>query len=129
MNNWLPGLVLGFGLWALSGCADLGDEPGVTGGSDPTSFATDVNPILQGNCTVCHGADGSSGGLDVSNWSGLMAGGQSGAVVVPGAADSSLLVERISSSDPSWRMPAGGALTAEQIGRIQDWIDEGALDN
>ncbi|MFA7331254.1 MAG: c-type cytochrome domain-containing protein [Candidatus Delongbacteria bacterium] len=116
-------------LGGLAGCADLGDEPGTTPVDGDVSFSRDVQPILQGNCTLCHGADGSSGGLDLGSLAGLRAGGVSGAVVVAGAADSSLLVARLEESNPALRMPAGGQLPALQIDVIRDWIDQGAVDN
>lgn len=113
------------GLLLLAGCADLGDG---AGDSSVVGFAADVQPVLTANCTSCHGGDSPSGGLVLASLSGVLAGGASGAVVEPNAADSSLLVARIEAEDGS-RMPPGGTLSAAQIALIRAWIDEGAQDN
>lgn len=124
--TWL--LLAGLSGSLLSGCDDLGDEAG--GASvEAVSFSQDLQPILQANCTVCHVADGSSGGLDLTSRAGLLAGGQSGGVVVSGQPDSSLLVLRISSTEAGERMPPGGSLGAAQIELIRTWIEEGLADN
>jgi hypothetical protein len=58
-----------------------------------------------------------------------MAGGGSGPAVVPGNPDGSLLVHRIEGTVPP-QMPLNAApLTALEIGRIRQWILEGALNN
>jgi hypothetical protein len=49
-------------------------------------------------------------------------------VVVPGDPEESLLVELL--EDPGGRlMPPGGALPADEIELVSDWIAGGALDN
>ena len=58
-----------------------------------------------------------------------MAGGNSGAVVIPTDPDNSLLVKRVEGTIPP-QMPLGGSpLTPAEIGRIRQWILEGALNN
>lgn len=118
------------GLLALAGCSDLGEggPQGPAEGTTPT-FAASVRPILQGNCVSCHGGALASGGLDLSRHAGLLAGGLSGAAVVAGDADGSLLVARLESEDPFARMPFGGQLGQAQIDTIRQWIDGGALDD
>ena len=90
------------------------------------SFALDVLPLFVQDCTICHGG---AGGLSLTSYAGVTAGGSSGAVVVPGDPDNSLLVKRIEGTVPP-QMPLGGSpLTAPEIGRIRQWILEGALNN
>ena len=94
-----------------------------TGG---VSFAADVLPIFEDNCTRCHGDSRQSGELRLDSYAMLMAGGEDGAVVVPGNADGSLLIELVTSGE----MPRNAApLRAEQIATIREWIEAGALDN
>ena len=113
----------------LTGCSDLGDGTGGPGPAPSVSFSDDVRPILSSNCLACHGEDGSSGGLFLGTRAGLLAGGGSGAVVVPGEPDSSLLVFRLETDNAALRMPPGGSLSEAQISLIRDWISEGAQDN
>ncbi len=83
-------------------------------------------PVFQDNCTRCHGASRQNGGLRLDSYALLMQGGTDGAVVAPGDADSSLLVELVTSGE----MPKNSApLSAEEIATIRQWIDSGALDN
>jgi mono/diheme cytochrome c family protein len=90
------------------------------------SFSKDILPIFQISCFQCHGTGGGRGGFNLSNYDQLMAGGNSGAAIEPGDADSSLLVQLIIAQ----RMPMGGTkLTPEQIQLITDWVNQGALDN
>jgi mono/diheme cytochrome c family protein len=99
--------------------------------SDPAvavamSFTNQVLPVFEESCTRCHGSSRQSGGLRLDSYAALVAGGKDGAVVVPGDAPSSLLVELITSGE----MPKNAApLTDEKIQVIIEWVDTGALDN
>ncbi len=87
------------------------------------SFAKDVQPVLAQRCVACHGK---SGGLALSSYADLMKGGKDGAVVVPGDAANSSLVQVIASG----RMPQGGAkLSQSTIDMISAWVSAGAKDN
>jgi hypothetical protein len=85
-----------------------------------------VQPILERRCIKCHGGDFPSEGLNIESYESLMAGSQNGQVVVAGDSSNSLLFEKIESGE----MPKRGSdLTSEQIQLIQQWINEGALNN
>jgi hypothetical protein len=78
------------------------------------------------DCTICHGG---SGGLTLTSYNGVIAGGNSGPVVVPGNPNNSLIVKRLEGTVMP-QMPLGGSpLTAPEIARIRQWILEGALNN
>mgnify|MGYP001138021071 CR=1 FL=1 len=62
------------------------------------SFATQVLPVFEDNCTRCHGDSRQNGGLRLDSYAMLMAGGTDGAVVVAGEADGSLLVTLVGST-------------------------------
>ena len=50
-----------------------------------------------------------------------------GRAIVPGSADTSLVLERIVSTDPDLQMPPEGPrLTPAQVASLRDWIGEGA---
>lgn len=60
-----------------------------------------------------------------------MAGGKDGAVIKPGDADGSLLVQKVKGTQTiGARMPRGGPpLPADQIQAIATWVAQGAKDN
>jgi hypothetical protein len=55
-----------------------------------------------------------------------MAGSDNGAVIIPGNADESLLVDLIVNNEMPKRGPQ---LTPPQVQLIIDWVNQGALDN
>jgi mono/diheme cytochrome c family protein len=94
------------------------------------SYNSTIQPIFTSRCTSCHDPTTfNAGGLDLRSYQGLMAGGNSGAEVIPGAASDSRLVARIEGTIPP-QMPLGqDPLTQAQIQSIRTWIDQGALNN
>lgn len=89
---------------------------------DSVSFTQQVAPILVARCGACHIQRG-RGELSMASYVSLGKGSKSGAVIMPGDAKSSRMIELIASGD----MPrAGGKLTAEELGLIAAWIDAGA---
>ena len=89
-------------------------------------FDRDVRPILSDKCIRCHGPDAeqrkSQLRLDKENVAKKIA-------IVPGNAQQSELVVRITSNDPDARMPppdSNKQLTAEEIATLTRWVDEGA---
>ena len=88
------------------------------------TYEQHVRPILKVACFHCHGEHGETpGGLDVRLVRLLVAGGDSGAAIVPGDVESSLLWQRIASDE----MPKGEKkLTAPQKKTIRRWIEQGA---
>ncbi len=96
------------------------------GGAASISFGKDILPILTSQCGSCHGGQG---GLWLTTYEQVMVGGQSGAVVVPGKPDQSLLYQRIT-GEKQPQMPLDAApLTQSQIAAIRGWIAEGAPKN
>ena len=132
----LPAALL---LIGLAGCSDQGspvdpdDHP--PPGSVPVSYAADVQPIWSANCVGCHGAGG-EGGLDLRASAGtaaivsVTATSYTGLRVVPGDPHSSVLYLKLE-GDPRTgnRMPFGGALSADELAIIHNWIAEGAANN
>ena len=91
-------------------------------------YNSEIQPIFNNKCISCH-IDGGTyfGGLDLSSYSEVMEGGNSGNTIVPFDHENSLLWQHVNSG----YMPAYGSgidpLTAEQINLMAQWIDEGAL--
>ena len=87
-------------------------------------FESDILPIFQANCLLCHGEKLQQNGLDLRTRVSVFRGGESGGAIVPGSAAESLLFEMVSSGE----MPMGGAkLSAEELELIRRWIDSGGL--
>ena len=98
------------------------------------SFARDVNPILQKNCSGCHAAGGKgylASGFSVESYASVMKGTKFGAVILPGSSISSTLGRLIDhKADPSINMPQGQPrLPKENVEIIAAWIDQGAKNN
>ena len=124
-------LALGLGVVGFGAGGDSGFEHQLPSeNDDPISFGTDVRPILSGSCFKCHGPDDAArqAGLRLDSREGALIGGRrAGAAIVPGNAEASELLRRVSGEDPSHRMPPGGeALKPEQIEVLRRWIDQGA---
>jgi hypothetical protein len=92
-------------------------------------FDRDVKPILAHHCFKCHGRGKEKGGLSFDSREQLLRGGDSGVVVEQGQAARSRLIALVSGADPELVMPpeedASVPLTAEQIGTLRAWIDQG----
>ena len=97
-------------------------------GKETVSFASDVAPLLLENCNGCHiDAMQTRGGLRMDTFAQLLRGGDSGAIVVPGKGEESLLIKKLRGTGEGNRMPAGRPpLSDDSIALISKWIDEGA---
>jgi len=96
------------------------------GAPDRADWKRDVQPIFQARCTRCHGAEQQRSQLRLDSRTGALRGGLSGTVVIPGDSRGSALFQRITGVLQP-RMPfEGSPLPAEEIARIQAWIDAGA---
>ncbi len=96
--------------------------------SDPalTFFESKVRPLLVEHCYECHGPDQQEAELRVDSYAELLAGGTSGASVVPGNVEESLLLAAVSYRDEALQMPPDGKLSDEQIAVLTQWIADGA---
>jgi YVTN family beta-propeller protein len=121
-----------------SGCGDLKEENQTLG------FPSEVGAVFKSSCATpgCHLPDEHDlnklaksqhlqGELDLSSWTGLFKGGESGAAVVPFASQFSHLLDHIEGrAEP--RMPPNyppynrDTLAASQVDVIRTWIDAGA---
>ena len=91
-------------------------------------FAQDIRPLLEKNCVKCHGAEKQKGGyrLDVKD-AALHGGDNYAPNIRPGKSAESPLIHFVAGLDPDVKMPSkGDPLTAEQIGILRAWIDQGA---
>lgn len=113
--SWLTGL--------LVGCLMMSTDR-----ASAVDYEADVLPILEQQCIDCHGPDVSEAGLRLDSMLYALKGGDSGeATIVPGESVGSYLFARITHADPSKRMPPDSdPLSDDQIGFLQQWIDQSA---
>lgn len=87
-----------------------------------------VMPLLKERCGQCHAGKG-AGQLSIDSYERLMAGGSSGAAVVAGQPDRSLLIQRVELplSDGDHMPPEGDPqLTGDEIAVLRHWVERGA---
>ena len=122
--RWLFPLSLTFLFFSLP--AFFEEKPG------KVDFLEEVRPILAGSCFPCHGPDRAKrkAKLRLDTSAGIFSARKSGRrVVVAREAGSSLLIERIETSDQDERMPPGDSgleLSPEQAGILRRWVESGA---
>ncbi|MDX1981125.1 MAG: PSD1 and planctomycete cytochrome C domain-containing protein [Bryobacteraceae bacterium] len=90
-------------------------------------FEREVFPIFQRACSGCHGPKTQMARLRVDSRATFLAGGQSGPAIKAGDSANSLLTARLTGAAGVPPMPPGGKLGDEEIRRIREWIDAGAI--
>src|SRR5437660_580966 len=93
------------------------------------TYEEHVLPILRDKCIGCHSPDKSRGGLVVSTYTSIMAGGSSGEVVKPGDPDNSRLFQLVSHKQEPFMPPKSPPIPPENVETIRNWILDGALEN
>lgn len=89
-------------------------------------FEGKIRPLLVTRCGKCHSGPKPKGGLDLSRVEGLMSGGRSGPIVVPGNPTGSLLMQVIRRRGKG-RMPPDAPLEESQILELVTWVKNGAV--
>ncbi|MBC8288963.1 MAG: hypothetical protein H8E37_01480, partial [Planctomycetes bacterium] len=88
------------------------------------SFAESVAPIVSRRCLACHNAKTAKGRYNMENFAGIMKGGESGAAIEIGDAESSTLFAMI--EDGSMPKDAD-PLSPQQLAAVKKWIETGAV--
>ena len=90
----------------------------------------DVTAILAAKCWVCHGRREKMGGLDLRTHDSILRGGKTGAAVVAGRPEESLLVKRIAAQEmPPPKLQeqySVRGLTDDELAKVRQWIADGA---
>ena len=93
-------------------------------------FESKIRPVLAKHCYECHSAQAKKlkGGLLLDSKAGMIAGGDSGPVLVPGKAKESVIIKALEHDGPT-KMPSQSVkLPKEIIADFVKWIDMGAPD-
>ena len=92
-------------------------------------FEKMIRPLLVNRCGECHSSEAKivQGGLKLDSARELFAGGDSGAVIVPGRPDASLLISAIRYDEDAYvQMPPKGRLPDQEIAELTEWVRRGA---
>lgn len=93
--------------------------------ADETSFRDQVAPIFERHCVSCHSGSKPKGGLALTSRARAFAPSESGAAIVPGKPEESLLLSYVSGAKPE--MPKDAKpLSADEVAIIRQWIAAGA---
>ncbi|MFT5322904.1 MAG: mono/diheme cytochrome c family protein [Planctomycetaceae bacterium] len=89
-------------------------------------FETKIRPLLVERCFSCHSAKAEKlkAGLYMDGRAALLKGGESGAAIVPGKPDESLIMQAVRYE--SYEMPPDGKLRDEEIASLAKWVEMGA---
>lgn len=88
-------------------------------------FETSIRPLLVEQCQKCHGADKQQAGLRLDSQAATLTGGDTGAAIVPGKPEESLLIAAVRQTG-DLKMPPKSKLTDRQIADLVKWIEMGA---
>jgi hypothetical protein len=115
MRRWFS--LLAVLAWAVPGrAADM-----------TVDYLRDVKPILAQHCYACHGVEKQRSGLRLDTAVRALAGGNSGAAIVPGKSSASRLIQAVTGqNDVKLMPPKEPRLEAKEIALLKAWIDQGA---
>jgi hypothetical protein len=91
----------------------------------PEFFESRVRPILANNCYGCH-TNSKLGGLRLDSREAMLTGGSSGAALIPGDPEKSLLIKAVVQTG-DLKMPKGGKLKQGEIDDLTAWVKAGAI--
>jgi len=94
----------------------------------PVDFIKDVQPILREHCFECHAAGNEEGGLNLGVRQRVFEGSDNGPILASGDSANSRLIHLVARLEKDNVMPPDGdPLTAEQVGVLRAWIDQGTI--
>ena len=99
-------------------------KPAAAEKSGDEFFERKVRPLLVQHCYSCHAKGQKKGGLSLADRAGLLAGGESGAVVALEKPDDSLLIAAVEHRGGT-EMPPNGKLSDGEIASLRKWIQLG----
>ena len=94
------------------------------------AFAKDIEPIFAGHCYSCHGPKKQESSFRLDQKAAALKGGETyGAQAIQaGRSADSILVQAVAHRHAELKMPKKGEpLSAEQVGLLRAWIDQGAV--
>jgi|GEM_PF-252275 len=112
--------------WIEAGAPETASTSGAAPAATPAPTVavknwSEVAAIFNAKCAMCH-INSAAGNLSLKTYAAALKGGQSGAAIVPGDPDKSVLVK----TQQGTAHPAMGMLTSEELAAIIAWIEAGA---
>lgn len=101
--------------------------PAFVAADEPVDYAAQIKPLLSRSCVSCHGPKKQQAGLRVDTVRGMIIGGDSGTALVPREPAKSLLIQALTGTEGTSKMPQEGPeFTVAEIELVRRWIYEGA---
>ena len=120
VSGFLRGTLGGFGLWLIAAMSFAAETP-------PT-YEQHVLPIFKEKCCGCHNAGKKAGGLDLTSYQQMQAGGNSGEVLAAGDPDGSYLWQVASHESEPVMPPNADRIPESMLDVIKKWITGGLLE-
>ncbi|MCC9602911.1 PSD1 and planctomycete cytochrome C domain-containing protein [Stieleria sp. JC731] len=96
---------------------------------DAAFFENKIRPLLVDKCYECHAGDEAEAGLSLDSQQGWQTGGDSGAAIMVGDPDKSLIMDAVRYTEERvMGMPPDSRLSDDEIKDLQRWIAGGAYD-
>lgn len=97
--------------------------------AEKVTYDDHIFPIFESKCLNCHNPDKKKGDLDLSTYTGTMAGSSGGKVALAGdGASSKLFTVTVQTEEPVMP-PEGDKIAKKDADLIRAWIDGGLLEN
>lgn len=131
-KNILAALAIAIGFSLTVSAADTKLPP--ASDKKNVTYATDIKPIFDANCAKCHSGERAKAKLHMDTLEGVLKGTKQGKIVTVSDSANSFIVKSIAHATEEkdeWMPPmpnkAGAkTLTAEEVGLVRAWIDQGA---
>ena len=126
MKSWMAGVAV---CLSVTAAAQTPTPPRVSAPAAAQTadvFETKIRPLLAANCYACHG-EAARAGLRLDSREGMLKGGDTGPVIVPGKPEESTLIKAVQHTDGYPKMPRGRAkLQQADIDVLVEWVRGGA---
>ncbi len=92
-------------------------------------YDREIKPLLEEKCYRCHDGEKVKGDLRLDSPEGILAGGENGAILVPGKPNESsvFIMTTYPKEDPDYMPQKGKGLSKSEQTLLKSWIEEGAL--
>ncbi len=97
--------------------------------ADKITYDDHIFPIFEKSCLNCHNPDKKKSDLDLSNYTGAMAGGSGGAIAQPGEGAGAKIYKSVTHTAEPFMPPKGDMIAKKDADLIRAWIDGGLLEN
>jgi hypothetical protein len=94
----------------------------------PATYEKELRPVLAKHCVSCHNADRGRGGLDLSSFAGIQAGGNSGKAAISGKPEISPLYTMAAHLEDPVMPPGKPKIPEKDLLVLKTWIADGMIE-